>query len=149
MNISRVALLICTCVAMVGCSTGTSTTVSTEGEKSKEPKFADILLTDEESGRTPKTTFTKNTAKLLAYYTPVNMPVGSKLKGAWYCEKSPAVTGTNIKIDEAVVDLPANYTNASFSVSKPTNGWPEGEYRLDLSYNEKVLDSVKFTVSGD
>lgn len=35
---------------------------------------------------------------------------------------------------------------AWFSLSRPTNGWPVGDYRVDMFINDKAAGSVKFSV---
>lgn len=141
------------CVAIVGavlggCSVGTnsSETISTEAKESKDPTFANIVLTDDETGRAPKTEFTTKTPKFIAYFELRNMAEGSKIRGVWYAEKADGID-PNFKIDEATLELKGGVTEGNFNLSKPNNDWPKGDYRLDFVYNEKVLDSIKFKVS--
>ena len=35
-----------------------------------------------------------------------------------------------------------------FSLSKPTKGWPVGKYRVEIYVNDKLADTVKFTVKA-
>ena len=49
-------------------------------------------------------------------------------------------------IDTATVTPETGMREASFSLSKPTAGWPTGDYRIDLSINGAASGSVPFSV---
>lgn len=143
----RSAGILAIVVALGGCSVSTSSgsANSDQAPETKDPTFSNIVLTDDESGRTPKTEFSKTTPKLIAYFEMRNMPAGSKIRGVWYAEKADGIEA-NYKIDEATLELKDGMTEGNFNLSKPANDWPAGDYRLDFVYNEKVVDSIRFKV---
>lgn len=108
--------------------------------------FKNVVLTDVEDSKTGKDTFKVDTPKIYVYFNFENMPNGSKLKGSWVCEKSDAAP-PNFKIDEATVEVGMLTNSGNFSLSKPTKGWPEGDYHVDLCLDDKVMETVKFKVS--
>ena len=56
----------------------------------------------------------------------------------------------NTTIDEAVTLTAASPTEkGSFSLSKPTNGWPVGKYRGEIYVNDKLAETLKFTISKE
>ena len=32
-------------------------------------------------------------------------------------------------------------------LSKPTNGWPVGKYRMEISVNDKLAEPLKFSIA--
>lgn len=141
-------LLLAVVLFAVGCSSGGggSSTASTP-EAPPTPKFTNIVLTDDESSKAPKTEFGKDTAKLTVFFDFENVPSGSKLNGVWICEKAPDLDiPPDFKIDEASVDVGMLTNTGNFSLSKPTNGWPAGDYRVELQIDGKTVETVKFKI---
>lgn len=129
----------------------TSSTSPTTGsnpapEPEAKPGFKNVVLTDDESTKAPKNSFTPNTAKIFIFWDLEKVPSGSKLKGTWICEKSKAIP-PNYKIDEATVDVGTIDNSGNFSISKPTKGWPIGDYRVELWWDANKAQEVKFKIA--
>jgi len=75
-----------------------------------------------------------------------DVKAGSKLKGNWIAVD--AIDEPNYVIKSYTLDLtnPGDVT-AHFTLSRPTNGWPVGKYKLDLYIDEKIAGSAPFTVA--
>lgn len=138
-----------TTLTIVGCGAeagaGAGTTGDAPKPMAKKAGFTDIVLTDDENAKVPKTSFGKDTPKIWVFYGLENVPVGDVVKGVWVCEESAGVA-PNFEIDKAALELGIGVNVGNFSLSKPTKGWPVGKYRVDLYWNDKVADSVKFTI---
>ena len=52
----------------------------------------------------------------------------------------------NTKIDEAILTADQDDFYGAFSLSKPTKGWPEGAYRVDIYNGDEVAVLAKFTI---
>ncbi|MBU4448258.1 MAG: hypothetical protein KKD99_06705, partial [Proteobacteria bacterium] len=75
-----------------------------------------------------------------------NVKAGSKLKGSWIAVD--AIDEPNYVIKSYTIDLKdKGDATAHFVISKPTNGWPSGKYKLDLYIDGKIAGSAPFTVS--
>lgn len=126
-----------------GC--GSSTSGDAAAPASTEPKFTDIVMTDNEDEKPPKTEFKPDTAKIWVFFGLENVKTGSKIKGVWICEKAPDIP-PDFKIDEASVDIGMIDNMGNFSLSKPNNGWPVGDYRVELYVDDKKIHEHKFKV---
>ena len=70
----------------------------------------------------------------------------SVLKGVWI--SIDAISVPNYEIDSAEVKVLRNGpASAHFSLSRPTSGWPAGNYRLDVYVDGRLLGSKGFSVS--
>jgi hypothetical protein len=125
---------------VAGCGSNKAAETSPSG-----PGFKDIILTDEEDGKTGKATFAKDTMRIYAYFNLEGVGMGTKIKGTWICEKSE-VAEPNFKIDDMSLPVVPPMNSGSFSISRPNAGWPVGEYRVDMSMDGVVKDSVKFAI---
>jgi len=112
-----------------------------------KPGFTNIVLSDDLSSTTPTTNFSKGPAKLFVTFGLKDVPIGDKIKGSWVCEESKEAP-PNYEIDSATIVIGPGLNTGNFSLSKPTKGWPEGNYRVDLYWNDKVAESVQFKIGA-
>lgn len=74
-----------------------------------------------------------------------NAPAGTKLRCDWIAEKTK-VAEPNYRIDSTELVAKAGMNKVTFSFSKPTAGWPEGDYRAELFIDGKPAEKVRFKV---
>ena len=142
----KIPLLAASLLFVVGCGTPkTEPTTTTTPTAPAKPGFKNVVLTDDEGTKAPKSVFGVNAPKIIVFFDFENVKSGSKLKGAWICEKSDAAP-PNYKIDEATVEAGMLTNSGNFSLSKPTKGWPEGTYHVALSIDDQEMETVKFEV---
>jgi hypothetical protein len=110
-----------------------------------EPRYTDLRLSDVKDG-SPKQIFAPTTAKIFLTAKLVDVPTGAKLKGAWIAEKTKAAP-PNYLIDSVELTVGPLMNSASFAMSKPNAGWPLGDYRVELSINRKLVNTVRFKVA--
>jgi hypothetical protein len=110
-----------------------------------EPRFENLVLSDARGGAAKKV-FTPNTAQIFLTARLADVKSGSKLKGVWIAEKTK-VTPPNYQIDSTEMTVGSLMNLATFSLSKPTAGWPTGDYRVELSIDGKPAGSVRFSVA--
>lgn len=111
-----------------------------------EPRYADVLLSDVKDGGAAKKVYARDTAKIFLSAKLVDVSAGAKLTAVWIAEKTK-VAAPNYRIDSADVTVGALTNRVHFSLSKPTAGWPEGDYRVELLINGKPATSVRFKVA--
>lgn len=97
-------------------------------------------LTAEKRVQQPMESFAKNDT---IYAVVETQGAGeATLKAKWTYHKGDQVAVVN----ESTQTIKAEGSAASeFHVSKP-DGWPAGDYRVEISQGEKVVDTKKFTV---
>lgn len=123
-----------------------ATTTGTPEPAEVKAGFKDLILTDDESSKAPKASFTPATPKIFVFYNLEKVPNGDKLRSVWICEKSEGILA-NTKIDEATVEVGLIDNTGSFSLSKPTKGWPVGDYKVELYWNDKLAETMPFKVA--
>ncbi len=111
-----------------------------------EPRYTDILLSDQKDDGKPLQVFKPTTAKIFLSTKLADVPTGAKLTGAWIAEKT-GVAPPNYKIDTAELTVGPLMNRANFSMTKPNAGWPAGDYRVELTINGKLATTVRFKVA--
>lgn len=112
------------------------------------PRFASVLLiTDSQDSKTEKTVFAPNTPRIYVLFTLAGVPAGTVIKSVWLAEKT-GVTEPNTTLDEATLTMGGAQTSGSFWYSRPTNGWPPGEYRVGLYIGERQTETRRFRIEG-
>ncbi|MEO8401148.1 MAG: hypothetical protein ABI597_05035 [Gammaproteobacteria bacterium] len=119
-----------------------------------KPKF-DCTLTDElTADKKPgdaKDTFSKTTPLIYLICESDEVEKGQSIKAEWIAADTNNIAPANYKIDEKSLDVKKELDDdqvftANFSLSIPNKGWPVGSYRVDLYVDNKLSQSVKFTV---
>lgn len=134
--ISIMLVFVLTLTILNGCEFNVSTasfknieTASEINNDTKEP----ITISDTFSTDAP---FIYVTGKV------VNAPEGTKVKASWiYLDMDPVFT-----IDEAELTTKHIDTAFDFSLSKPNDGWPVGQYEVKLYIDDNHKETVKFEV---
>lgn len=108
------------------------------------PRYSDMVLSDAKGGAA-KSAFKPQTAKIFLHAKLVDVPSGSKVKSDWIAVKASGAPA-NYKIDSMELNVGALVNSVDFNFSKPTAGWPEGDYRVDLFIDGKPAGNVKFQV---
>ena len=106
-----------------------------------------VTMTDSEVGEA-KTTFPDDTPKLYALFKTKGAKTGDKIRGVWIGEDVGDAAPKETKIYEKTVTAEGDTDDGEFSLSKPTNDWPVGKYRVDIYVNDELATSVKFSIKA-
>jgi hypothetical protein len=98
-----------------------------------------------DDGTEVQTVFATDTPKIVLHVELKGAEVGAKVDAAWIAVKTDAAPA-NYKIDAVTVAVDNAQDEATFSLSKPTAGWPVGTYQVELTYNGTAEKSVPFSV---
>ncbi|WP_375767966.1 hypothetical protein NR798_40805 [Archangium gephyra] len=72
-------------------------------------------------------------------------PAGTKLTGAFIAEDVGKAAPKNFTIDTATVTA-ADKMAATFTLARPNNGWPTGQYRLEVKHGDKLVHTERFMI---
>ncbi|HYO74325.1 MAG TPA: hypothetical protein VEU33_50450 [Archangium sp.] len=72
-------------------------------------------------------------------------PAGTTLTGSFIAEDVGASAPKNFVIDSASVTA-ADKMAATFTLGRPTNGWPLGQYRLEVKKGKKLVHVERFMI---
>ncbi len=110
------------------------------------PHFADVTVSDSDDGDATEM-FAPNTPEIFVHAGMVDVAHGSKVSSDWIAEDTGGVAPANYKIDSVAFDTGMLTNVVTFSLSKPTAGWPVGKYRVDLFIDGKAAGAAHFKVS--
>ncbi len=117
---------------------------STQLSGSAGVMLTNIRMGDQLNGKTDllnqTTTFVPSTGVLYVVFDWQGDAAGKQLNVKWFFDQN------NILIDQSFYEFPANEGSSNASLSKPTNGWPLGDYHLEFSVDGKVIKQQSFVV---
>ncbi|MEY3480202.1 MAG: hypothetical protein RIQ71_977 [Verrucomicrobiota bacterium] len=96
----------------------------------------------------PATSFTADTPKLFAFFRTTGTKKGDELRGEWIAVDVGEAAPANTKIDEATVTGDKDDFFGAFSLSKPTNGWPVGDYKVEIYSGDEVVGTAEFSITA-
>ena len=132
----RTLLFAAICGAIAWCTAGSAA--------AGEPRFGQTAFTVAD-GSVAQLVFKPDTPKITLHAELLDVAKGTTLIASWIAEKTE-VAPPNYKIDSAAVTSGIG-ADATFSLSKPDNGWPAGDYRVELSINGVPAKSAKFQIA--
>jgi len=93
----------------------------------------------------PTDKFKPDQAAVHALVSVVDPAPGTKVKGVWV--SVDAISTPNYEIDSAVVEFKREgNATVHFTLSRPTNGWPVGNYKIDVYVNDQLAGSAPFSI---
>jgi hypothetical protein len=110
-----------------------------------DPHYGEVVVSDSKGGD-EKAVFAPTTLKIYVTAEIADLTKGTKLTGKWIAEKTQ-VASPDYVIDTADLTPTPMMNVATFSLSKPNQGWPEGDYRVELLINDKLAETAHFKVA--
>jgi len=80
--------------------------------------------------------------KVIFYF---RAPGGTKLTGTFIAEDVGKAAPKNLAIASATVTAQDKMA-ATFTLARPTNGWPTGQYRLEVKHGDKLVHVQRFMI---
>jgi hypothetical protein len=99
-------------------------------------------------GNEATTSFAPDTLKIFALFKTNGAKDGDKIRGVWIADDVGDAAPAKTRIDEKTVTLEGDTDDGDFSLSKPTKGWPKGQYHLDIYVNDELATTVKFSIGS-
>jgi hypothetical protein len=97
----------------------------------------------------PTTRYTRDAAMLYLYWRTPDGRKDMAVRQAWIAEDVGKAAPPNTKIDEKTVVMPAPRNGGwtgNATLSRPTNGWPIGRYRVEVYFGDKLVKSLRFSI---
>lgn len=108
------------------------------------PALADVVVSEAKDGPA-KSTFKPATPKIHLRAKLADIAPGSTLKAEWIAVKAEGAP-PNYRIDSVETKVGKGSTRYHGALSKPSAGWPVGDYRVDLSIDGKPATQAAFKV---
>lgn len=130
-----------------GNSGGTSSSPATNQEI-KSVAISNLRMGDKLSGKTDLLNetliFKPDTENLYVVFDWRSEVSGQNIMITWFYDDA------NIKIDESTFQTPSDQNSGSTnaSLSKPYEGWPEGNYHIEFTVAGQIVAEQKFSVSA-
>lgn len=102
-----------------------------------------VALTDDPASHKEKTTFSPTTETIYLEAQLASSDADTTAKAALIYDK------TNYKVLEDTLPVKAGEKGIEFKFSKPTKGWPEGDYHIDFSVGGKLDKTMNFKIAAD
>src|SRR5205085_4581669 len=94
------------------------------------------------------TAYTADAPRLYATFKTKGASDGDKIRAVWIADDVGDAAAKGTKIDEKTLKMEGDTEDGVFSLSKPTNGWPVGKYRVEIYVNDELVTKLKFTIKG-
>jgi hypothetical protein len=115
--------------------------------RADEPKVEAAIAVD--SDTKPTDTFSASVPKLYAFFKSTDTSKGDKFRVVWIAEDVGDAAPKETKIDESTLTADQDNFFGAGSLTKPTNGWPVGTYRVEIYLNDQLATTAKFSVEAD
>lgn len=93
--------------------------------------------------------FSKEDRAIYGYWKTYEKP-GNAVKTVWIAVNAGDAAPPNTKIAEKAVPVPdkkdATWWDGTFALSRPTNGWPTGEYEVEVYFDAELVKTLHFFI---
>jgi len=70
----------------------------------------------------------------------------AKIRAVWIAQDT-GVAPVNFKVDEATAVAPISNAFGKFTLSRPSDGWASGKYRVEFYVDDELIDTVDLTIT--
>jgi hypothetical protein len=96
----------------------------------------------------PTDTFTADTPQLMVFFLSKGTVKGDKFRMVWIATDVGSAAPPNTTINDSTKVADSDDYGDGDSLSKPTNGWPLGKYRVEVYLNDKLASTSEFTINA-
>ena len=116
--------------------------------KGADQLVANVLLTDSKVTKSPKGTFRPDDTDIYEFFDLNEPKDDTSLRGVLICDKC-AVAPPHTEVVETTLKLTSQMDSGDFHFSKPTKGWPVGDYHVEIWSGKRKLVSTPFKVVNE
>jgi hypothetical protein len=117
-----------------------------ELKPTEPPKNLTVGLASELTGEVA-TEFPATIPKLFARWQGNGLAPHSNIRAVWIADDVGDAAPAGYKVSEASMTAAQPNSFGTFTITRPTKGWPVGKYHLQLYVNDAAAESVPFTIS--
>jgi hypothetical protein len=103
-----------------------------------------VLARDSKSE--PTTHFSGDTPKIETFWKGHRLDAGDRIHAIWIAEDVGPVAPKASKVTEVSIIAYKSDEEGAFSLARPKEGWPVGNYRLEIYLNGKLTQIVRFSI---
>jgi hypothetical protein len=103
-----------------------------------------VLAKDSKSEST--THFSDNTPTIETFWKGHRLDAGDHVHAIWIAEDVGLVAPKASKVTEISITVHKSDEEGAFSLARPKEGWPVGNYRLEIYLNGKLTQMVRFSI---
>jgi hypothetical protein len=92
--------------------------------------------------------FLSGTPKIYGLWKGTALKAGDTVRAVWIAEAF-GYTQKDVKITEAETTAYKPDDDGIFSLVRPKGGWPIGRYRLEFYVQDRLVETVRFTIEQD
>src|SRR5439155_22743250 len=111
-----------------------------------EKKLLHAALAKEILGE-PTGRFATDTEKIFCRWQGDALHQGDKIRAVWIAEDVGDVAPKDYKITETSTSADGPQAAGTFTLSRPTKGWPIGKYRVEIYDADQLIETVKFSIT--
>lgn len=93
--------------------------------------------------------FPGDVAQVVGLFESTGSSKGDKVRGVFVATQTGGAAPDDTKVAEDTVTCPEDDCTGKFKLSKPTKGFPAGEYRLEIYWNGDLVSTTEFTIGLD
>ncbi len=134
-------ITVCLLAAVMAVPVGAAETGSITYAALGTDRTADYKIVDR------RDVFPRDTPKIVCVWRGKGIKPGTVLKGVWIAEDVGNAAPPNYKLLEKSMTITVE-NEGSLNVTKPTNGWPVGKYRIEIYLNNTRVKSLPFTIKA-
>lgn len=91
--------------------------------------------------------FAADTAKIFCRWQGDALHEGDKMRAVWIAEDVGEAAPKDYKITEALTSADGPQAAGTFTLTRPTNGWPAGKYRVEIYDGDQIAETLRFDIS--
>jgi hypothetical protein len=95
----------------------------------------------------PTARFAADTEKIFCRWQGDALHDGDKIRAVWIAEDVGDVAPKDYKITETSTSADSPQAAGTFTLSRPTKGWPVGKYRVEIYDGEQLAETLKFDIA--
>jgi hypothetical protein len=120
-------------------------TSSTPAAPGSPPKIA-VEIAKERDGEST-TSFRSDAPNIYVHWQGANLSKGSVVRVAWIAEDVGEVADPNFIVDETETEIISPESGARFTLSRPSDGWATGKYRLEVYLDDVLIEKVAVSIT--
>ncbi|MEO5722467.1 MAG: hypothetical protein ABIR71_13500 [Chthoniobacterales bacterium] len=119
---------------------------ATPAPRPSGPPKITVQISKERDGP-PAHTFRSADSNIYVHWHGEHLAMNSRVRVAWVVEDVGDVAEPNFIVDQTETEVTAPEFGARFTLARPSDGWAEGKYRLELYLDDVLTEKVAVSIT--